>query len=178
MTIFSFGDFSDELGYKVLDERVMRGASGVLLFVAIIASINGFILKNFSVIPYFTGAIMLNFFIGVFINPKFSLAYIISKLIVGKQSPLLIGAIQKRFAWSLGFSMVTVTFILSILLQGNPNLFGPVCMLCIICIALLYLESAFGVCVGCKLYFLAIKLKLLKEPKIRPNCSGDSCKID
>jgi len=42
---------------------------------------------------------------------------------------------------------------------------------------LLYLETAFGICVGCKLYFLSIKLKLLKKPAVRPNCMGDACEV-
>jgi len=44
-------------------------------------------------------------------------------------------------------------------------------------LVLLYLETAFGICVGCKLYFLSIKMKLLKEPKEKPNCMGDACEV-
>ena len=177
MSLFSFGEYNEELGYKTLDERVMRGSAGIMLLFGTIASINGFVLKNYSVIPYISGLLMINFIIGLFINPKFSPTVLVSTLLVKKQSPLPVGAIQKRFAWSLGLAMSVTIFILSFSLLKDPSFFGPVCMLCMICIALLYFESVFGICVGCKLYFLGIRLKLIKEPKIRPNCSGDSCSI-
>lgn len=58
------------------------------------------------------------------------------------------------------------------------NYFEQVCMLCIICLMLMYLETAFGICVGCKLYQAAVAIKLLPKPKEKPNCMGDSCAAD
>ena len=175
MSIFTFGEYREELGYKVLDERVMRGSAGIMLLLAIIASINGFILKEYIVIPFIVGFMMVNFMIGVFINPKFSPTVLLASLMVIKQSELPIGAIQKKFAWTLGLALTTAIFSMSLLLQTDVAWFGPVCMLCLICISLLYLETAFGICVGCQLYFLGIRVKLIKAPAVAPNCMGDSC---
>jgi Domain of unknown function (DUF4395) len=122
--------------------------------------------------------LMLNFIIGVFINPKFSPTLLLAYIFVRKQSPLPIGAIQKKFAWSLGLGLSAVIFTLSIFLQKDIAFFEPVCMLCLICLFILFFETAFGICIGCKLYFLAVKMKLLKEPEEKPNCMGDSCNID
>jgi len=177
MSIFSFGEFSDEHGYKVLDERVMRGSAGIMLLLGAIASINGFILKNYIVIPYIIGFLVLNFIIGIFINPKFAPTILLAKLMTIKQSALPIGAIQKRFAWSLGLLMSSAIFVMSIPLQSDASWFDPVCLLCMICLLLLYLESAFGICVGCQTYFLAIRFKLIKAPEIKPNCMGDACEV-
>ncbi len=143
MKIFSFGDYSEELGYNILDERRMRGSAGIMLLLAIIASINGFVLRNYEIIPYLTGFLMVNFIIGIFINPKFAPTHLLSSLMVRKQSALPIGAIQKRFAWGLGLTMVSVIFVLSLFLQNDASYFEPVCGLCMICIILLYLESVF-----------------------------------
>lgn len=178
MAIFSFGDFHEDLGYKVVDERVMRGSAGIMLFLGAIALVNGFVLNKFGVIPYIVGFLMINFAIGIFINPKFAPTYFIAEWMVEKQTPIYIGAIQKRFAWSLGFVLTTITFIFSLYLINDVTYFVRVCQLCIICNILLYLETAFGICVGCKLYHAAIKYKLLKEPEIKPNCMGDSCDIN
>jgi len=178
MSILSFGEESKELGYKILDERVMRGSAGLMLLVGFIAFVNGFVIKNYAVLPYLTGFLMLNFLIGIFINPKFSPTVFISKLLVRKQTPLPIGAIQKRFAWSLGLTMMTAAFLMSLKLVGDASWFEPVCMLCLICLLFLFLETAFAICVGCQLYFLALRLKLIKAPKVTPNCMGDSCKTE
>jgi len=177
MKIFSFGEYVNNSSYKVLDERAVRANSGIMLMLGAFAAINGFILKNYIVVPYVSGILLFSFGISVFVNPKFSPIYFISRMIVWKQTPLYIGAVQKRFAWSLGFLLSAIIFGLSFKLLGDVTYFEPVCLLCLICIILLYLETAFGICVGCKLYRIAIKLKLLKKPKVNPNCMGDSCNI-
>ncbi len=177
MSIFSFGEYHEESAYKVLDERAMRGSAGIMLLLAIIASINGFILKEYIVIPYIVGFLVLNFLIGLVINPKFSPTVFIARLFVWKQNFLPIGAIQKKFAWSLGLGLSSSIFVMSLFLLNDASWFGSVCILCLTCILLLYLETAFGICVGCQTYYLGLKLKLIPEPKVRPNCMGNSCEI-
>jgi hypothetical protein len=177
MAIFSFGEYIEGKSFKVLDERKMRGSAGIMFLSGIIAFINGFILQNYIAITYISGFLLANFAIGLFVNPKFSPTVFISALFVRKQSPLPIGAVQKKFAWSLGFILAAAIFTLSWFLLTDVAFFEPVCMLCLICLILLFLETAFGICVGCKLYFLFIKLKLIKQPEEKPNCMGDSCEI-
>lgn len=177
MSIISFGEYIEGKSFKVLDERQMRASAGIMLLLGIIAFINGFILQNFIIIPFISGFLMLNFIIGIFINPKFSPTIFTAYIFVRKQSPLPIGAIQKKFAWSLGLGLSMIIFGLSLFLINDPSFFDPVCMLCIICLVLLYFESAFGICIGCKTYYLALSLKLIKQPEEKPNCMGDACEV-
>ena len=142
-----------------------------------IAFINGFVIKDYSVLPYFTGFLALNFAIGIFINPKFSPTIIVAKFMTRKQNPIWIGAIQKKFAWSLGLALSLTIFILSLFLQNDISHFETVCLLCIVCLTLIFLEMGFGICIGCKLYFAALRVKLLPRPKDNPNCTGDSCEF-
>lgn len=176
MSIISFGEYNEESTYKVLDERRMRGSAGIMLLLGLIAFVNAFVLRQFTIVPFIAGFLMINFMIGIFINPKFSPTVFISHLFVRNQSPLPIGAIQKKFAWSLGLVLSMVIFGLSLILLNDTSFFAPVCVLCLICLVLLYLETVFGICIGCKLYYLFIYLKIIKKPKERPNCMGDSCK--
>lgn len=173
----TFGDYIEGASYKVLDERQMRASAGIMLLLGLIAFINGFILQKYTIIPYISGFLMLNFIIGIFINPKYSPTLFVAYIFVYKQSPLPIGAVQKKFAWSLGLTLSAVIFGLSLLLVNDVSYFEPVCILCFTCLILLYLETSFGICMGCKLYSLAIDMKLLKKPLERPNCMGDSCEI-
>lgn len=177
-SIFSFGEYIEGKNFKILDERALRASAGIMFLLGIIAFINGFILQNYIAITYISGFLMLNFIIGVFFNPKFSPTMLFATSIVNKQSSLPIGAIQKKFAWFLGLCLSVTIFILSIFLLNDPSLFEPVCFLCLICLALLYIETAFGICIGCKLYYLFLKLKLIKQPEGKPNCMGDSCDIE
>ncbi len=177
MSFISFGEYKDGLGFKVVDERVWRGSAGLMLLLGAIASINGFILNNYEVIPYISGFLVVNFFVGIFINPKLSPTVMVSRMVTYNQSPLWIGAVQKRFAWSLGLALSVTIFVLSLRLVDDVTYFEPVCLLCIICLLLLFLESVFGICVGCQLYHGAIRLKIIKAPEEKPNCMGDSCDV-
>lgn len=177
MSVISFGEYVDGRSYKVVDERRMRASAGLMFLMGSIASINAFIFQNYIVVPYIAGFLMLNFIIGIFINPKFSPTIFVAWLFVRKQSALPIGAIQKKFAWSLGLGLSILIFGLSLFLINDPSYFDPVCMLCLLCLFLLFFEMAFGICIGCKLYYVALYLKLIKEPEEKPNCMGDACEV-
>lgn len=178
MSFISFGEYIEGTNYKVLDERIVRGSAGVMFLLGLIAFINGFIINNYIVIPYISGILALSFLIAVFINPKFSPTVFIATLMVRKQSPLPIGAIQKKFAWSLGLILSSGIFVLSLFLLKDESYFDSVCLLCLVCLALLFLETAFGICIGCKLYHLSVRMRLIAPPKEKPNCMGDACETN
>ncbi len=177
MSIFSFGEYKEVTAYKVLDEREVRASAGIMLFFAMVAFVNVGFLERYFVISFVSGGLMLNFMIGLFINPKFAPTMILARLIVRNQSPLPIGAVQKKFAWSIGLILATSIFGLSSLLLNDITYFETVCKLCIICLWILFFETAFGICLGCKIYHYALKLKILPQPKEKPNCMGDSWEV-
>jgi hypothetical protein len=49
--------------------------------------------------------------------------------------------------------------------------------ICMTCLFFMWMESALGICVGCKIYYWLIKLGILKEPEHRPACPGWACSI-
>jgi len=177
---FSFGEQVEGIAYKVLDERIMRASAGLIFAFGLMASFNGFILHRFEMISYIMGGFVLNFIIGLFINPAYAPTVVIGRMLVKNQTPFYIGAIQKKFAWALGFTLSSTIFILSLFLQADPSLFGIVCMLCVLCLTMLFLETAFAICTGCELYKVALSMKLLKKPAVgeEPLCMGGSCSID
>jgi hypothetical protein len=70
MKIFSFGEYIDGKSYKVLDERIMRGSAGIMFLVGLIASINGFALDRYVVIPFAIGAFCTFRYVGIFPGKK------------------------------------------------------------------------------------------------------------
>jgi len=82
MSIISFGEYIEGSRYKVLDERRMRGSAGIMLLLGLIAFINAFVLRQFTIVPIIAGFLMINFMVGIFINPKFSPTVFISYLFV------------------------------------------------------------------------------------------------
>jgi hypothetical protein len=175
----SFGEIIPGKPFKVVDENVIRLNALFIFIFAGSAFITGFEFNNFQLLPYMIGVVWINFIIGLFINLNAAPSMFLSRLILGKKITKPIGAIQKKFAWGLGLTLSSIILTLTLLLPYYPGLFNTVCLLCIVCLVIIFLEAAFKVCLGCELYFFAIDIKLLKAPKPdeKPNCMGDSCEV-
>ncbi len=83
------------------------------------------------------------------LNPRWAPSMIVGGWIVRQQTPEWVGAPQKRFAWGLGLLLGVAMLYLMVL----NRFMGPVNMLvCASCLTLMFFETAFGICLGCKLY--------------------------
>lgn len=177
-SIFQFGDIVKGKSYLVLDENRIVINARIMLIIGIAAFVNGFILRNFEVIPFLSGFLFLNFLIGIFVNPKFMPTFALAGLFINSKKAKYIGAIQKRFAFSLGAILTLLVTLLSfVVIATNGKAFGLVCILCIICIVLITLEGFFKICVGCIIYGYLIKTNRIKKPDEVPTCMGNNCKI-
>jgi hypothetical protein len=162
-----FGEDNKDYEVRVLNEREVRAGSGILLFFAAISFANAWFIGNFFYLKIFVTIFLLDFFIRVLINPKYSPSLILGRLAVSNQTPEYTGAPQKRFAWAIGlFLAIIMFFILNIF-----NSFGPInLIICVLCLVFLFFETAFGICLGCLFYQHILK----KETKL---CPGGACEI-
>ena len=162
-----FGE--DVAGYdiRVLNEREIRAAAGIL-FLATFLSLMFILFKgNFLPIKYVITLFLTDFLIRVFINPRFSPILIISRMIVGRQTPEYVGARQKKFAWIIGLILSATMFVLMVVVNSYSPISGIICLICLI---FLFFESAFGICLGCKFYPLFFKDKV-------QFCPGEVCDV-
>ena len=160
-----FGENVEGYNIPVLNEREIRASAGILfllLFISLMMIING---NNFILIKYSIILFLTDFLIRVFINPKFSPTLILGRLIVGNQTPEYVGARQKKFAWYIGIVLAATMFFLMVILNTYSIISGLICLVCLI---FLFFESAFGICLGCKLYPLFFKEKV-------QYCPGEVC---
>ena len=111
--------------------------------------LNSWLLGNFRLTQIFVIAFLIDFTIRIFINPKFSPSMILGRFAVRKQQPEWAGAPQKRFAWAVGWTLAVAMFYLIVL----NNVIGPINLIvCATCLTLMFFESAFGICLACKIY--------------------------
>ena len=165
--ILSFGESVEGYEGRVLNEREVRAGAGILFLFAFLAFLYAYTHTDYRFIKIFVTFFMFDFFTRVMINPKYSPSLIAARIIVSSQNPEYTGAPQKRFAWSIGLVLSVVMFVLVIVLEATtPITF----FFCLLCLTLLYCESVFGICVGCKLY------TLLSKRKAR-YCPGGVCEI-
>jgi len=165
--IVKFGE--DVEGYRipVLNEREIRAAAGIL-FALMFAAIEAALLKGHFVLLKYAIAIFLpDMLIRVFVSPRYAPTLILGRLIVRNQVPEYVGARQKKFAWYIGVTLASVMFVLVNVL----NTFSPISgIICLLCLVFLLFETAFGICIGCKLYALVAR----EKPEL---CPGEVCEV-
>jgi hypothetical protein len=166
-SIFQFGQRLPEYDVPVLNERAVRAGAGILFFFAFASFMNAWLMGNFQPTRVFVVVFLIDFSVRVFINPRYAPSLIVGQWVVRKQQAEYVGAPQKRFAWAIGFVLALAMLYLMVL----NNVVGPInMMVCSICLLLLFFETAFGICIGCKLYNLFNREKAQR-------CPGGTCEV-
>jgi Domain of unknown function (DUF4395) len=160
-----FGEEVPGYDIRVLNEREIRAAAGLLFLATFLSLMLIMFDNNFVPIKYVITFFLSDFIIRVFINPKFSPSLILGRLIVSRQTPEYIGAKQKRFAWIIGVALSAIMFTFMVVVNAYSPITG---IICLICLVFLFFESAFGICLGCKFYSLFNKGKT-------QYCPGEVC---
>ena len=147
--MFRFGESVDGYEILVFNEREVRAAAGITFLFAFIAFMNAFLVGEMGPTKLMVVAFLTDFFIRIFINPKYAPSMIIGRWVVNNQVPEYVGAPQKKWAWGFGLILSAVVFYLVVL----NDIRGPVLIIsCGLCMLLLFFEAVFGICVGCKVY--------------------------
>lgn len=162
-----FGEIVTGYQIPVFNEREVRAAAGILFFFATLSFYNAYLDQNFLFLKMFVIFFFIEFCIRLFINPEYAPAMILGRIFVQNQKPEYTGAPQKYFAWALGLGMATcMGFLLFVFnVTGIVNL-----IVCSICLILLFSETSFGICIGCKMYEWITK----KKPQL---CPGNVCEV-
>jgi len=101
------------------------------------------------------------------ISPKYSPSLLLGKFVVSNQKPEYVGGLQKRFAWTLGW-LISLPMLDWFVLHWDITFYKV--LICVLCLTLMFLESAWAICVGCMIYKLIIR----EDPTY---CPGGTCEI-
>ena len=163
---FAYGEKVEGYDVRVVNEREARAAASILFVGAFLGLTNGVMLGTALFSEYFVSFFALDFTIRV-IKPEYSPSLLLGRFFVQNQTPEYVGAQQKRFAWLLGMIIAWPMFYY-LVIDFQPN---PIKVLvCLICMALLFFEAAFSICLGCKIF------NLVKKEKAT-NCPGGVCEM-
>ena len=164
---FTYGEKVPGYDVPVLNEREARAAAAILFVGAFLGLTNGVMLGTAVFSEYFVTFFAIDFTIRI-IQPRYSPSLLLGRFFVRNQKPEYVGAAQKRFAWALGMLLAWPMFYY-LVIDFQPN---PIKVLvCLICMALLFFEAAFSVCLGCKIYGWIKR----KDPKY---CPGGVCEMN
>ena len=160
-----FGEEVPGYAIRVLNEREIRAAAGLLFLATFISLFLILFTNNFVPIKYVITLFLTDFLIRVFIGPRFSPTLVLGRLIVNRQTPEYVGARQKRFAWTVGLVLSATMFVFLVVVNAYSPITGIVCLTCLL---FLFFESAFGICLACKFYSAVFKRKV-------QYCPGEVC---
>jgi hypothetical protein len=165
--VIQFGEEVEGYDIPVLNEREIRAAAGILFLFIFLAFLLIMLNGNFLLAKYSITLFLTDFLIRVFISPRYAPTLIIGRLIVNKQTPEYVGAKQKKFAWLVGVILSGAMFIFMVIINSYSPITGSICLMCMI---FLFFESAFGICLACKLYGAVFKEKA-------QYCPGEVCDV-
>ncbi|MCB9809611.1 DUF4395 domain-containing protein [Candidatus Peribacteria bacterium] len=160
--------------YPVVNERAIRATAGLMLVIGLSTFWYVFLTKDYTPMPYVVGAFWLDFFLKTVLGPQWSYFGLIGRWLVRGQRAEYVGAVQKRFAWGMGLLMASAMLVVGVWLEIRG--IAPMAI-CLTCLFFMWLESAAGVCVGCKIYNGLVKRGILPRPQHQPACPGGSCSI-
>jgi hypothetical protein len=161
--------------YAVLNERAIRATAWTMMLIGFITFMIVYSTKNYTYLYPTVIAFWIQFFISVVWGPTRAPFSILGRWMVKKQQPEYVWAIQKRFAWSLWLAMATAMLIVTAWFGITWYIPFAICMTCLL---FMWMESALGICVGCKIYYGLMKTWRIKEPTHKPACPGGACEIN
>ncbi len=160
--------------YPVVNERAVRATAGLTFVAAGTAFFLAFFLGNYTPLKMVTLLATTDFALRLLtgMTPLSPLG-LMGTWLVRRQRPEWVGAAQKRFAWTLGLIMSgIVAFLVNTGRTGTLS-----ASLCIICLTLMWMETALGLCIGCKLYRWLTHSGVIRQPEVQPACPGGLCAI-
>lgn len=161
--IFQFGQKIPQYDFKVINERDARASAGIMFLFGIVSFFSFILTKNLFWAELFSITFIIEFIVRVFINPLYAPYMIMGSFVVSNQQPEWVEAKPKKFAWIFGVILGVIMAYYVVFDIMTPAR----ALVCVLCLILLFLESAFGICLGCIVY-KKLNMKLYK-------CPGDVC---
>ncbi len=161
-----------ELRAAVVNERVVRAAAGITLVIGAVAFSYAYFAKQYMPLRAAASLFCLEFLLRVTVGIRYSPAGLLGRAMTLGQPADWVSAKPKRFAWTLGLVMATAMTIIT-----NSGIRGYLPRtICLICLTLMWMESALGLCLGCRIYAaLARRGWIPRDPEIEV-CADGACR--
>lgn len=150
----------------VINEREARAAAGILFMLGMIVIFVGIGYNHIIVARVYLAFLFVDFTARM-ISPKYSPSMLLGKFAVQNQKPEYVGGLQKRFAWTIGW-FISLPMMWWFVIHWDITFYKI--QICVLCLALMFLEASFSICVGCMLY----KALLKDDPQ---HCPGGVCEV-
>jgi hypothetical protein len=160
-----------ELHAAVFNENEVRAAAGLTMVTGAIAFSYAYFDKQYAPLQIVATLFFVEFLIRVTVGLRYSPFGLVARALTFGRPPDWVSAKPKRFAWSLGLGMaIAMTVITNSGIRGYlPR------TICLICLTLMWLESALGLCLGCKIHGVLVRRGWAHNDADFEVCADGSC---
>jgi hypothetical protein len=150
----------------VVNEHLVRAAAGTTMAMGAVAFAYAYFEKLYWPLQVVATFFFVEFVVRVTAGISRSPIGRLAKWMTRRQPPDWVSAQPKRFAWTLGLGMSAAMTVIT-----NDGIRGWLPRsICLICLALMWLESVLGLCLGCEIYGL-----LVRHGRVGKNAEFEMC---
>jgi hypothetical protein len=162
-----------DLRAPVFNEVEVRAAAGLTMVIGAVAFSYAYFDHLFLPLKIVTSFFFADFLIRVAVGLQYSPVGLVSRAMTRKRAPEWVSAKPKRFAWTLGLMMAgAMTGITNVNIHGwLPR------SMCLVCLTLMWMESALGLCLGCQIYGFMVRRGLRGRDAEIEVCAGGVCEL-
>jgi hypothetical protein len=136
----------------MVNEREVRAAAGITMAVGAVAFGYAYFAKQYVPLQVAATLFFVEFLVRVTAGIRHSPVGHVARAMTRGQRPEWVSAKPKRFAWTLGLVMAGAMAVIT-----NVGIRGYLPRtICLICLTLMWMESALGLCLGCRLHGLLV----------------------
>ena len=155
----------------VVNENEVRAAAGLTMVIGAVAFSYAYFAKQYVPLQVASSLFFIEFLVRVTAGLRYSPVGVLARAMMLGRAPEWVSTKPKRFAWTLGLVMALAMTVIT-----NSGIRGPLPRtMCLICLTLMWMESALGLCLGCKIYGLLLRRGWIgADPEIEV-CADGSC---
>jgi hypothetical protein len=135
---------------EIVNENEVRAAAGLTMVTGAVAFSYAYFDHQYVPLQAVASLFFVEFLIRVTVGLRYSPFGALARAMTRGRAPDWVSATPKRFAWTLGLAMASA---MTVITNSGIRGYLPRTM-CLICLVLMWMESALGLCLGCKIYGL------------------------
>ena len=156
---------------REVNEREARAAAGLTMVIGAVAFAYAYFTRQYIPLQVVASLFLVEFLIRVTAGIRYSPIGVIARGMTLSQPPEWVPAKPKHFAWTLGLMMA---FAMTVITNSGIRGYLPR-TICLICLTLMWMESALGLCVGCRIYGLLVRRGWICSDPDLELCADGTC---
>ena len=162
-----------ELRAGVFNENQVRAAAGLTMVIGAVAFSYAYFTHLYIPLQAVASFFFVEFLIRVTVGIQYSPTGIVAHAITRRSPPQWVSAKPKRFAWTLAVGLALAMTIIT-----NSGIRGYLPRtICLICLTLMWMETALGLCLGCEIHGLLVRRGWATRDPAFEACTNASCDV-